>query len=337
MRRLQHHHSGFTIIELVVVITVIGVLAAITVVGYGAWRAQTAQNAVKSDLNALAGAMENARNFGSGYPSSIPSSFTASDNVQEVTLTTSLSGDYYCASAASAQDAAVIFHLSSENNTLVSGACADYSGVAVKKGLVGWWKLNSNTNDSSGNGLNGSPTNVTMSLGQNGQSDGAYTFGGNGTTSVISLPVSTLLNGAVFTMSAWIKPENAIAGTIIGSATNDSGPQFRFSSGASSRALELLKQNIASMGSSTTLVPLSTWTFVTVTYNSSGQFVYYINGVASGSGTSLQTFTFSNYQIGRKYTTTASEVFNGSIDDVRIYNRVLSQSDMSTLYTAGAQ
>jgi len=76
--------EAFTIVELVIVIAVIGILASISVVGYGKWRESIAQKEVQSDLRSAAGAMENARNFGSGYPLAIPLTFKASTNVSIV-------------------------------------------------------------------------------------------------------------------------------------------------------------------------------------------------------------------------------------------------------------
>jgi len=45
--------AGFTIVELVVVIAVIGILATITIVSYGAWHKSTLSAQVKSDLNGV--------------------------------------------------------------------------------------------------------------------------------------------------------------------------------------------------------------------------------------------------------------------------------------------
>lgn len=73
--------TGFTIVELIVVIAVIAILATISVVGYGAWREATLQNAIKSDLKSAASAMEGARNFGAGYPTSLPESFQPGNDV----------------------------------------------------------------------------------------------------------------------------------------------------------------------------------------------------------------------------------------------------------------
>lgn len=83
-RKASLHYRGFTIVELIVVISVIAVLATISVVGYGAWRNRTFENAIQSDLKAAASAMESARSFGTGYPTAIPSTFSDGDNVTVV-------------------------------------------------------------------------------------------------------------------------------------------------------------------------------------------------------------------------------------------------------------
>lgn len=72
---------GFTVVELVVVIAVVGVLAGITVVAYSGWRNSSAVNQVKNDLTQAASAMKSAVTFSDSYPVTIPSSFTASSGV----------------------------------------------------------------------------------------------------------------------------------------------------------------------------------------------------------------------------------------------------------------
>lgn len=78
---MNRHRQGFTVIELVVAISVMGLLATISVFSYGAWRERTARNEVMSDLKQAVIAMDAARNFSSGYPTSLPPSFTESRNV----------------------------------------------------------------------------------------------------------------------------------------------------------------------------------------------------------------------------------------------------------------
>jgi prepilin-type N-terminal cleavage/methylation domain-containing protein len=114
-------HRGFTIVEILIVITVIGVLAGVTIFSVGGWRTRTAQNEVSSDLNGVVTAMENARNFSTGYPNIIPTTFTASTNVT-VTLKSS-SSTSFCAEAASKVVPAVVYRVSNVNKTPAAGTC----------------------------------------------------------------------------------------------------------------------------------------------------------------------------------------------------------------------
>ncbi|HBO64534.1 TPA: hypothetical protein DD425_01065 [Candidatus Saccharibacteria bacterium] len=105
-------NQGFTIVELTVVIVVIGILAAITIVGYGQWRVRVYNDQAKSDAINLVSAMESARNFSeSGYPDTIPSSFNSSDGV---TVNLVRSNAYaFCIEARSTNDSSVTYYYDS--------------------------------------------------------------------------------------------------------------------------------------------------------------------------------------------------------------------------------
>lgn len=115
-------NRGFTLVELLLVIAVIGILAGITVMGYGAWRKNVAVSQLTSELNGVAGAMESARNFGSGYPLAIPTTFQPSG---DVTLTYK-NGDTktYCIEATTIQDTSIIYKYDiSQKAEPQSGGC----------------------------------------------------------------------------------------------------------------------------------------------------------------------------------------------------------------------
>lgn len=70
--------KGFTLVELVLVISVIGILAAITIVSYGPWRQSAADNEARNGIDQLRSAMDDIRNFADDgkYPQYLPSSIT---------------------------------------------------------------------------------------------------------------------------------------------------------------------------------------------------------------------------------------------------------------------
>jgi hypothetical protein len=138
------------------------------------------------------------------------------------------------------------------------------------------------------------------------------------------------LNSTNFTYSAWIKTTTSSApNTIIGFASNV-GPQFRVNGDGT---LELLKQSMASIGSSTGTFSNDEWNHVLVTYDTSGNYEFYINGVSSGSGINLQSFSDSDLNIGAGVNG-AFEEFKGKIDEVMIFNRSLSQEEILYLYNS---
>lgn len=121
---------GFTIIELLVIVVVIGILASVVIIGYGNWRGNIAEDQIKSDLTGAAAAMESARNFGSDYPADIPSSFTPSDGV---TLTTKSGGGVFCIEAESTGAPGDIYSIRKSEEPS-AGGCGAYFTSIVKRG-----------------------------------------------------------------------------------------------------------------------------------------------------------------------------------------------------------
>ncbi len=131
-RRQFISQNGFTIIELLVAIVIIGILATIGTLNYGNYQKSLTVSQVKSDLNGVNAAMENARTFKDAYPTYVadlaattPPTFTSSPTV------TLSGGSYdggktYCVDAVSSRDPSVKYYIDSNNGLQGAqiGSCA---------------------------------------------------------------------------------------------------------------------------------------------------------------------------------------------------------------------
>ena len=116
-------HRGFTIVELAVVIVVIGILAGVVIVGYGTWNRSVAEATLKNDLQAVLGAMEDARTFENSYPSSLPSTYAPSDNVN-IQRDSRSNAKRFCFTATSTTQSSLSFYIASNQSDPKTGSCS---------------------------------------------------------------------------------------------------------------------------------------------------------------------------------------------------------------------
>lgn len=215
-----------------------------------------------------------------------------------------------------------------------------------QKGLVGHWKLSESSfnpatkrftdsalqNHGIGNGtqLGGSPTFQTDHMGQLLQ---ASPF--NGTDDYIDCGNdSSLKMTAALTMSAWIKPTalNQWSGIIGKGQMFGSSGNYEYYMGITNT--NQFYSSISDGVASRTLVretfgaQIDTWYHHVITWNKPN-WVAYVDGEILDSGTTDYTIHDQNFDIEISddvYT------FEGNIDETRIYNRALSQDEITLLY-----
>ena len=120
LSRLRQGSSrrGFTIVELLIVVVVIAILAAITLVAYNGITANAKESALKADLNTTAKKVGITQAETGSYPSSEPAGLP--DSIQ---YSQTNSGQGFCATASKDGKA---FHIT-QDGTIQSGACSGHT------------------------------------------------------------------------------------------------------------------------------------------------------------------------------------------------------------------
>jgi hypothetical protein len=209
-------------------------------------------------------------------------------------------------------------------------------------GLVGWWKLDdgsgTSASDSSGSGNTGTLQNSpTWTFGKN---NGALTL--NGSNQEVDIP-SLLGSPATVTVSAWANL-TAVTGTaadLISFAGSQGSVDIRLDDvGTNTKVFYYAGGGSWTGEIDTSIAYAGTgWHLFTYVVNPAASIEsFYVDGVLKGSAATSAPIVYSG---GGTYTAIGSGSegnFKGTIDDVRIYNRALSASDVLTLYnTTGGE
>jgi hypothetical protein len=206
---------------------------------------------------------------------------------------------------------------------------------------VGQWKMNDNANnttvvDSSGNGNDGTAQQNTSVLHTNGKINGALTF--DGTTDYVDCGDIDIGTGPR-TFAAWVRADStsgvtAIIGKDTGSATTEAGWLYQ----SSSNILWKLRNPAgSSIRMFTTTLTTGGWHFLVATYDTTDMHVYFDGVLDDGPllGTVPDSVPDNSIplQIGARGN--GAYKFNGTIDNVMIFNKALTPEEIAALYNAG--
>ena len=212
-------------------------------------------------------------------------------------------------------------------------------GVSAVPNPVAWWKLNESSgttsSDSSGNGYNGTLVDGVTWMPTGGKFGGAASFAGGSQRIEFS---SAGMSASAGTVALWARPE---------------GPQtqhyryffaVRDLPGGGNRVQLYLYQTTMQLGAglgdafdrNTNIQVLSTntWYHIVLTWNGTNWAVYVDNvQKASGTYTGLTRMTTGG-DIGNDHQDRDKALY-GLIDDVGVWNSVLSTSDIQSIYLYG--
>ena len=205
-------------------------------------------------------------------------------------------------------------------------------------GLVGYWKLDdgagTKAGDSSGNENTGTLTGSTWVNGKLGK---ALSMGGSTDYVDVGVGAGSLDQlGNTFTISAWIKtPTPTARMTIFSTGYSGTGPMFGTSANTPG-GLEVYYPGIYVAYTGASLLAADTWQHVVYTRSGTGAgtHAFYINGVSQALASDTAS-NFSDTAVNKYIGYRASVLFNGQIDDVRVYRRALSASEVATMYGSG--
>jgi len=199
-------------------------------------------------------------------------------------------------------------------------------------GLVGYWPFDINGRDVSGNNNDGTVNGATFN--SSGKLGGAYTF--DGSNDYIQISNQTLTNSTQnFTIMVWFQNTFKASQQLINleyDGTIKIGLQLRRGAGDP-------KAIFPCWGNGTIADCQSSFTFpnydnefyhAVITYNQ-GNMTLYIN--ASQKGSYNRPNIIFNNVTGTYSISASSTAFNGTLDNVRIYNRTLSQGEISEIYS----
>ncbi|MDD5191807.1 MAG: sialate O-acetylesterase [Candidatus Nanoarchaeia archaeon] len=202
--------------------------------------------------------------------------------------------------------------------------------------LVGWWRMD-DYNDSTKTVYDYTGRNNGTVYGNATQTDGklgkGMKFDGNSSyinTTMINFPSGN----ASRTVSLWLKwyPDSSVYDVLFGYGSSSSGLELfgAFMEPSGNLRFWCNYMNVSDNYYTGINIPVGNWIYLTFTYNGTDIKIYR-NGVLQNTKTKLLNTVLVKSAIGIN-SFVALHPFNGTIDDVMIFNRSLSAEEISALY-----
>lgn len=372
--------KGFSLIELLVVISIIAVLSVVGMVVYSSISQRVRDSKRVQDINSIASAQEvkysqnnrysalTSADFSSGILPKDPADkdyYTAiADDGSWFKVCSTLEGNSaaFCNTSSSSCYCKTSSLSQMSNNSTYSGtgsyiglggynlihsASCDSTGT-LGSNLVGYWRLDesswsnncttSSVIDSSGSNNNGRscPAGTGISTLQSGLFGNAGSFDGIDDNILLSNNIN-FSGYSEFTISAWIKVND----TAVYKSIFNNGHGVNFALNPSEGFHVSLRGNGSAglnwyrIDGSTTGLFGEVWHHVVLVYISGSNFRIYVDGLPNGTNNQSVVYAHSGSSasyIGSTNSGFGNYPFSGVIDDVRIYNKALSLTEVTNLF-----
>ena len=210
-------------------------------------------------------------------------------------------------------------------------------------GLVGYWPFSGNANDISGNTNNGTVNGATLTTDRFGNANSAYNF--NGTSNSIVLKPGTNIQGNnTRTISFWVNITNATqnTNTIYKGGNNGAGNDFSIWYNVNGNNTYQIQVRRFQDDVVTDAIPqtLNQWNNISVVYDgtNNSNLKIYINGqIYTGRAFTPAGVTFNTTSTTPQFGDLIDQLgvhkyLKGNIDDIAIWNRALTQQEITSLY-----
>jgi hypothetical protein len=218
-------------------------------------------------------------------------------------------------------------------------------------GLVGWWGFNGNAQDGSGNGNHGTVNGATLTMDRFGNQNGAYSF--DGLDDYIGVPTLTNLIHNVQFLTINCNLNSISGGVIFGNWISNSSP-----SGPIGFFFGITSDNRISISTVGGLQIYSVDTFGFLRSNQWNNLILVYDGTQTENTNRIKIyinninypFNFSHTiptNLGNQSNTTffgarganhaglsIAGFYDGKLDDIGIWNRALTQQEITNLYNS---
>jgi len=230
---------------------------------------------------------------------------------------------------------------------LIATAALSAHADTLTNGLIAYYPFDGNGNDASGNGRNLTVANCSFT---NGTKTSGLHFSAPTTTTDATINSYTIFTGTPqtttnFSYSIWINPDVLTRDRdmwLLGQGSNWVSSTFLALTTPSSASSPYYKQLFMGYGSpilgtiakttpSISALNTNVWQHIVATAQGK-TYKFYVNGtqVANITNASILNFDMNNFMVGNQWG--FGVPFQGSIDEVRIYNRALSSNEVVSLY-----
>lgn len=229
-----------------------------------------------------------------------------------------------------------------------------FSQINLDDGLIAYYPFNGNTYDSTSNQYNATPfNNPTLTTGRWGQENSAYSFDGENDYMFVSHTQDLDFNNqSVYTISMWVNipelqaDESGIVNNILAKWSTSTSDGYPF-------GLRIYNQTdpdnhgkiwVGQYGNSSCnvwpqilserTINDNKWHLILFQRDDSGNLRLYIDGSLEGEIDASTSCTISNTTelvIGKRNVNYNNRHLTGILDDIRIYNRVLTDAEINAL------